>query len=66
MKSNDELLKEFERRRKFNVKEQMDYISNQSLNESQETQILEVDNIFEYMKSLGYSTLEEISKKYNI
>lgn len=66
MKSNDELLKEFERRRKFNVKEQMDYISNQSLNESEETQVLEVDNIFEYMKSLGYSTLEEISKKYNI
>lgn len=66
MKSNDELLKEFEIRRKFNVNEQMDYINNQSLNESEETQILEVGNIFEYMKSFGYSTLEEISKKYNI
>lgn len=66
MKSNEELLKEFERRRKYNVKEHMDFINSQCQTETEEPQIIVVDNIFEYMKSLGYSTLEEISKKYKL
>lgn len=64
--SNEELLKEFEKRRKFSLSEWQEYIKKQSLTESENNQILEVDNIFEYMDSLGYSTLDGIKDKYSL
>lgn len=66
MKSNDELIKEFEARRNYTIEECENYINEGCLNESTNEQIMEVDNIFEYMKSLGYSTLDEIKEKYNL
>ena len=66
MKSNDELIKEFEDRRNFTIEECENYIQNDSLTECTNEQIMEVDNIFDYMKSLGYSTLDEIKDKYNL
>lgn len=66
MKSNEELIKEFEARRHFTLEECLEYIRTQCHSENDESQIMEVDNIFEYMKSLGYSTLDEIKEKYNL
>jgi hypothetical protein len=66
MKSNDELIKEFEDRRNFTIEECENYIQNDCLAECTNEQIMEVDNIFDYMKSLGYSTLDEIKDKYNL
>lgn len=67
MKHNDELIKEFERNRKMNIQECQDYINTHPLIEAKEDeQIMVVDDIHEYMKSLGYSTIEEIKEKYNI
>lgn len=66
MKSNEELIKEFEARRNFMLEECQEYIRTQCQSENEESQIMEVDNIFEYMKSLGYSTLDEIKEKYNL
>lgn len=67
MKSNDELIKEFEKNRSLSLQECQDYIKSHALNEAKEgEQIMEVDDIHEYMNSLGYSTIEEIKEKYNI
>ncbi len=66
MKSNETLIKEFEARRNFTLEECEEYIKENCLTESTNEQIMEVDNIFEYMKSLGYSTLNEIKEKYNL
>ena len=68
MKTNDELIKEFETRRNFTFEERKKYMENDCLTESanEQEQIMEVDNIFHYMKSLGYSTLDEIEEKYNL
>jgi len=67
MKHNEELIKEFERNRKLSLQECQDYINSHPLNEAiEDEQIMEVDDIHEYMKSLGYSTIEEIKEKYNI
>ena len=67
MKNNEELINEFERNRTFNLKECQDYISGKCLNEVQkDEQIMEVDDIYEYMKTLGYSTLEDIKEKYDL
>lgn len=66
MKSNEELLKEFEKRRNFTIEEYRDFIQNNLITESENNQILEVDDLYEYMHSLGYSTLDEIKEKYNI
>jgi hypothetical protein len=66
MKSNYELIKEFEYRRDFTFEECKNYIQNNSLTESTNVQIMEVDNIFDYMKSLGYLTLDEIKDNYNL
>lgn len=66
MKANEKKLKGFERIRNFTLEECQEYIENQYLNESEDKQIMEVDDIFEYMKSLGYSTIDEIKEKYNL
>lgn len=66
MKSNDGLIKEFEKRRNFTLEECENHIKKDCLTEGIYEQIIEVDNIFEYMKSLGYSTLNEIKGKYNL
>lgn len=66
MESNDELIKEFEDRRDFTFEECENYLQNNSLTESTNVQIMEVDNIFDYMKSLGYLTLDEIKDNYNL
>lgn len=63
---NKELLKGFERRRNLSLQEFQKCAEKQYLTEGEDNQIMEVDNIFEYMNSLGYSTLDEIRKKYNI
>lgn len=63
---NEELLKEFEERRNLSLEECQEYIKKQYLAENEGNQVMEVDNIFEYMNSLGYSTLEELRKKYDI
>ena len=60
---NEELLKEFEERRNLSLEECQEYIKKQYLAENEGNQVMEVDNIFEYMNSLGYSTLEELRKK---
>lgn len=67
MKTNEELVKEFERRRTFSMEECQKYINTQQLNESKDDeQVIEVDDIFEYMRSLGYSTINEIKEKFNL
>ena len=66
MNKNEELLKEFEKRRKFSLKECQEYIEKHRLTEDDDNQVIEVDNLFEYMHSLGYSTLDEIKEIYNI
>lgn len=66
MKPNEELLKEFETRRNLTIEECQDYIKNNCITENENNQIMEVDDIYEYMHSLGYSTLDEIKEKYNI
>lgn len=63
MKSNEELIKEFEARRNFTLEECERYIKENCLTDNTDEQIIEVDDIFEYMKSLGYSTLDEINEK---
>lgn len=63
---NEEVLKEFEERRNLSLAECQEYIKKQYLAENEWNQVMEVDNIFEYMNSLGYSTLEELRKKYDI
>lgn len=65
METNEELIKEFEARRNFSLEECKAYI-NKELSEYESQQIMEVDNIFEYMKSLGYLSLDEIKEKYNL
>ena len=64
MNRNEELLKEFEKRRRFSLKEFQEYLEKQRLTEDEDNQVIEVDNIYEYMHSLGYSTLDEIKEKY--
>lgn len=66
MISNDELIKEFEKRRNFTLEECENLIKRDCLTGGIDEQIIEADNIFEYMKSLGYSTLNEIKEKYNL
>ena len=67
MMSNEELIKAFERNRNLNLQECQDYIKRHQINEAQDDrQIMEVDDIYEYMKSLGYSTLDEIKEKYDL
>ena len=66
MKTNEELIKEFEQRRNYTLEEREKYINKRYLTEDINEQIMEVDNIFEYMNSLGYSTLEEIREKLNL
>lgn len=66
MKSNDELIKEFESRRNLSLEEWQELMKKQSLSDDTEIQIMEVDDLFEYMHSLGYSTLDEIKGKYGI
>ena len=66
MKSNDELIKEFESRRNLSLEEWQELMKKQSLSDDTEIQIMEVDDLFEYMHSLGYSTLDEIKEKYGI
>lgn len=65
MKTNEELFKEFEARRNFSLEECEAYI-NKGLSECESEQIMEVDNTFEYMKTLGYLSLDEIKEKYNL
>ena len=66
MKSNDELIKEFESRRNLSLEEWQELMKKQCLSDDTEIQIMEVDDLFEYMHSLGYSTLDEIKEKYGI
>lgn len=66
MKSNDEHIKEFESRRNLSLEEWQELMKKQSLSDDTEIQIMEVDDLFEYMHSLGYSTLDEIKEKYGI
>ena len=67
MKTNEEDKRHFERRRNFTLQECQDYINGHKLNEGQEDeQVLEVDDLEEYMKSLGYSTFDEIKEKYQL
>ncbi|MCF0220283.1 MAG: hypothetical protein HUK14_10925 [Muribaculaceae bacterium] len=67
MKNNEEQKQEFERRRNFTLQECQEYINGHKLNEGQEDeQVLEVDDLEGFMKSLGYSTLDDIKGKYKL
>lgn len=66
MKSNEFLLREFEARRNFTSEEFQAYINEQRLNENDDNQIIVVDDIFDYMASLGYSTLDKIKEAYHL
>ena len=67
MKSNKELLKEFETHRQMSIEEWKDEINKRRLlkENNGDVQPIIVDDLDEYMKSLGFSALEKIKEEYN-
>lgn len=68
MKSNKELLKEFETHRQMSIEEWKDEINKRRLlkENNGDVQPIIVDDLDEYMKSLGFSALEKIKEEYNV
>ena len=68
MKSNKELLKEFEAHRQMSIEEWKDEINKRRLlkENNGDVQPIIVDDLDEYMKSLGFSALEKIKEEYNV
>ena len=67
-KTNEQLLQEFENSCKMTIEEWKDSFNKEQLiietEENPNEQTIEVDDIDDYMKSLGFSSLEEIKDKY--
>ena len=68
MKSNKELLKEFETHRQMSIEEWKDEINKRRLlkENNGDVQPIIVDDLDEYMKSLGFSALKKIKEEYNV
>ena len=67
-KTNEQLLQEFENSCKMTIEEWKDSFNKEQLiietEEKPNEQTIEGDDIDDYMKSLGFSSLEEIKDKY--
>ena len=67
-KTNEQLLQEFGNSCKMTIEEWKDSFNKEQLiietEENPNEQTIEVDDIDDYMKSLGFSSLEEIKDKY--
>ena len=67
-KTNEQLLQEFENSCKMTIEEWKDSFNKEQLiietEENPNEQTIEVYDIDDYMKSLGFSSLEEIKDKY--
>ena len=68
MKSNKELLKEFETHRQMSIEEWKDEINKRRLlkENNGDVQPIIVDDLDEYMKSLRFSAIKKIKEEYNV
>lgn len=68
MKSNEELLKDFEAHRHMSLEEWENEIVKRMLRKEDDSDIqpIIVDDLDAYMESLGFSSLEKIKEKYNL